>query len=95
MGNFLFPKSPCQTKDAFLAGGLLSLCRRCSRRILSLSDSVYSYFDLPDANNLHMSKLVTVVEGNPKAPFSIATASRCRALLLSLYCPTSHLLRTL
>ena len=31
-------------------------------------------------NNLYISKvkLATVVEGNPKAPFTVATTSRCR-----------------
>ena len=37
-----------------------------------------------------ISKLVTVVEGNQKASFSIASGPRCReaALLLSLNCST-------
>ena len=26
----------------------------------------------------HISKLATIVEGDPKAPFSIATTPRCR-----------------
>ena len=41
-------------------------------------------------------KLTTVVEGDPKAPFSIATTLKCRgALLLSLNCSTLPLIRTL
>ena len=41
--------------------------------------------------------LLTIVEGHPKAPFSIATTSRCmgRALLLSLDCSTLPLICTL
>ena len=41
-------------------------------------------------------KLATLVEGEPKAPFSIATTPRCwRALLLSLDCSTLPLQCTL
>ena len=42
-------------------------------------------------------KLATIVEGDPKAPFSIATTPRCRgrALLLSLDCSTLPLMHTL
>ena len=40
-----------------------------------------------------VKKLATVVEGDPKAPFSIATTSR--TLLLSLDCSTLPLIRTL
>ena len=41
-------------------------------------------------------KLVTIVEGDQKAPFSIATTPRCggRALLLFLDCSTLPLIRT-
>ena len=42
-------------------------------------------------------KLATIVEGDPKAPFSIATTPRCRggALLHSQDCSTLPLNRTL
>ena len=42
-------------------------------------------------------KLSPLVEGDPKAPFSIATTPRCRrrALFLSLDCSTLPLIRTL
>ena len=39
--------------------------------------------------------MANVVEGDPKAPFSIATTPRCRALLLSQDCSTLPLIRTL
>ena len=33
---------------------------------------------LKQVSVIHRTKLVTVVEGDPKAPFSIATTPRCR-----------------
>ena len=43
-----------------------------------------------------VSKVGTIVEGDPKAPFSIATTPRCReALVLSLNCSTLPLICTL
>ena len=38
---------------------------------------------------LYKVKLVALVEGDPKDPFSIATTPRCRALLRSLDCSTT------
>ena len=41
-------------------------------------------------------KLATLVEGDPKAPFSTATTLRCKGvLLLSLDCSTLPLIHTL
>ena len=36
------------------------------------------YFELELCWHLNKVKLATVVEGDPKAPFSIATTPRCR-----------------
>ena len=38
----------------------------------------FSYIKKKYINKLYIYKLATIVEGDPKAPFSIATTPRCR-----------------
>ena len=56
-----------------------------------MDDNIYIYI------YINKVKLVTIVEGDPKAPFSIAYYTKVlgRALLLSRDCSTLSLIRTL
>ena len=46
-------------------------------------------------NRRNKVKLATIVEGNPRAPFSIATTPRCRGGRYSLELPNQERVRTL
>ena len=72
----------------------IPVCPEC--KLLVLDGNTWNYTTvcklfLWDKNS--KVKLATIVEGNPKVPFSIATTPRCRgALLLSLECSTLPLI---
>ena len=53
-------------------------CAYCSKFEFSLTHVAYSAFLHLFYIYIYKVKLVTVVVGDPKAPFSIATTMRCR-----------------
>ena len=61
----------------------VSILRRVQETEKTCCHSNYSerpsaYADVKNSNKTLISKLATIVEGDPKAPFSIATTPRCR-----------------
>ena len=93
--------NPCPNSNQFTILKKITTFQVMNGELFCLFISVYPYFfflyKLEDIDFVKSVKLTTLVESDPKAPFSIATTPKCRgrALLLSLGCSTLPLIRNL